>query len=238
MRRPHRNIEIFSMSVLDMFASALGAFIMVSVILFPYYKKDVSQELTETKKVLAEKSKELDTKLKQVREVEEKVRKQNQDVKQIRDTQANLNVCKQGLNQCQVEMGKNFLLVEIQWDKAINVDLHVTDPAGNEYYWRKTNRCLCDFPGEKARLSVDSFGSSRGGIEVWIAPDVKTGSYFVDYVIDRPTDEQVQVTGTVIDREGTHAIAPKALVRREPGQEARLRAAELRVAADGTLKIR
>jgi len=39
LRRPGREIEIFSMSVLDMFASALGAFIMVTIILFPYYNK-------------------------------------------------------------------------------------------------------------------------------------------------------------------------------------------------------
>lgn len=40
MRRPNRNIEIFSISVLDLFASALGAFVMIAVILFPYYIKD------------------------------------------------------------------------------------------------------------------------------------------------------------------------------------------------------
>ncbi|MDJ0948653.1 MAG: VWA domain-containing protein [Alphaproteobacteria bacterium] len=39
LKRPNRNIEIFSISALDLFASAMGAFILVAVILFPYYLK-------------------------------------------------------------------------------------------------------------------------------------------------------------------------------------------------------
>jgi hypothetical protein len=225
------------MSVLDMFASALGAFIMCSVILFPYFKKDVSQEVTAAKETLQARSKELDTKLKEVRQIDEQIRKQDQEVKQVRDLQAKLNVCKQGLNQCQVAVGKNFLLVEIQWEKEINVDLHVTDSGGNEYYWRKTNRCECEFPGKKARLSVDSFGSSRGGIEVWIEPEVKPGSYFVDYVIERPSTDDIKVVGSVIDRLGTRALEVKTLTRGS-GREIRVRAAELQIGADGDLNIR
>ncbi len=40
MKRPNRTLEIFSISALDLFASALGAFILVAVILFPYYLKN------------------------------------------------------------------------------------------------------------------------------------------------------------------------------------------------------
>ena len=54
MRRPNRNIEIFSMSVLDLFASALGGFIMIAVILFPYYLKN-----DEAKTALEQKTNEL-----------------------------------------------------------------------------------------------------------------------------------------------------------------------------------
>ncbi|MGE0153599.1 MAG: vWA domain-containing protein [Reyranellaceae bacterium] len=39
MRRPSRNIEIFSLSALDLFACALGAFIIVTILLFPFYQK-------------------------------------------------------------------------------------------------------------------------------------------------------------------------------------------------------
>lgn len=39
MRRSSRNIEIFSLSALDLFACALGAFIVISILLFPFYQK-------------------------------------------------------------------------------------------------------------------------------------------------------------------------------------------------------
>lgn len=39
MRRPSRNIEIFSLSAIDLFACALGAFIIVTILLFPFYQK-------------------------------------------------------------------------------------------------------------------------------------------------------------------------------------------------------
>ena len=37
MRTRSREINIFSMSALDLFASALGAFILIAVVLFPYF---------------------------------------------------------------------------------------------------------------------------------------------------------------------------------------------------------
>ncbi|MGB0992144.1 MAG: vWA domain-containing protein [Akkermansiaceae bacterium] len=40
MRRPSRQLNIFSISTLDLFASAMGAFVIIAVILFPYYLKN------------------------------------------------------------------------------------------------------------------------------------------------------------------------------------------------------
>jgi len=39
MKRPSREINIFSVSALDLFASAMGSFILIAVMLFPYYQK-------------------------------------------------------------------------------------------------------------------------------------------------------------------------------------------------------
>jgi len=50
MRSRRRNISIFSISALDLFAAALGAFILIVLVLFPYYKlggTDVSFEELE-----------------------------------------------------------------------------------------------------------------------------------------------------------------------------------------------
>lgn len=40
MNRPHRSIEIFTMSALDLFITAMGSFAILMMILFPYYKDD------------------------------------------------------------------------------------------------------------------------------------------------------------------------------------------------------
>lgn len=50
MRRRNRDINIFSMSALDLFASALGAFILIAVIALPYYLKTDHLLLAEARK--------------------------------------------------------------------------------------------------------------------------------------------------------------------------------------------
>jgi len=62
MRRPSRQLNIFSISALDLFASAMGAFVIIAVILFPYYMKNdeavakarvMSEQLKEAQKAAA-----------------------------------------------------------------------------------------------------------------------------------------------------------------------------------------
>ena len=42
--KPRRNIEALSISALDLFASALGVFVLIAILLFPYYLKQPSQQ--------------------------------------------------------------------------------------------------------------------------------------------------------------------------------------------------
>jgi hypothetical protein len=44
MQRPSRDVSVFSTSALDLFASSLGAFILLVMILFPYYERAGSAE--------------------------------------------------------------------------------------------------------------------------------------------------------------------------------------------------
>jgi len=45
LRRPRRSLEVLSISALDIFASSLGVFILVALLLFPYYLKQPSVEI-------------------------------------------------------------------------------------------------------------------------------------------------------------------------------------------------
>ena len=63
MKSRQRNISVFSISALDLFAAALGAFILIVLVLFPYYNKggtDVSfeelEELVERRREAASSS--------------------------------------------------------------------------------------------------------------------------------------------------------------------------------------
>lgn len=40
MKRPDRTLNVFSLSALDLFASAMGTFVVLAVLLFPYYLKN------------------------------------------------------------------------------------------------------------------------------------------------------------------------------------------------------
>lgn len=78
MRSRQRNISIFSISALDLFAAALGAFILIVLVLFPYYNKggtDVSfeelEELVERRREAASSSQ---TELSKIRAIRAEIR--------------------------------------------------------------------------------------------------------------------------------------------------------------------
>ena len=78
MRSRQRNSSVFSISALDLFAAALGAFILIVLVLFPYYNKggtDVSfeelEELVERRREAASSSQ---TELAKIRAIRAEIR--------------------------------------------------------------------------------------------------------------------------------------------------------------------
>src|SRR5689334_20517717 len=173
MRRPSRNIEIFSMSVLDMFASALGAFIMVTIILFPYYNK---KQLLDAER---DKAQSLDMQIRDgtdhLRVAEDESAIQVAEIAQTGCIQAEKRVCEQNVNDCKVTLAKKFLVVQIQWREHADINLIVIDPDGNRFSPQKPNRDGRDYPNSTGQLSVDM--KIGPGLEVWQAPATITGEY-------------------------------------------------------------
>src|SRR5437660_11548371 len=103
------------MSVLDLFAAALGAFIMVAVILFPNYLKQsqTTIKLQETQDTL------------------------RQCTVIATNVQKTINTKEQALAICEANLASTFLVVAIEWNSVGNydVDLHITDPEGHEFCW-------------------------------------------------------------------------------------------------------
>jgi hypothetical protein len=234
MRRPSRNIEIFSMSVLDMFASALGAFIMVAIILFPYYQKNkpikekLDAEIAELKRTQEDVDK--------TKAAAEKLEHQNDntkaEIRKVQLAQVELNQCKQGLAACNIERGATFLLVKVGWDDVADVDLHVTDPQGNEFFFLKSNRNGTTFPSSKGRLSTDT---ARGpGVEVWQIPTAQAGTYKIEYVVESDPGRPVRVTGIVFDKSGKKPLADKTV----GNGQLRVLAGTVEINADGRVVLR
>lgn len=78
MRSRQRTISVFSVSALDLFAAALGAFILIVLILFPYYQKggtDVSfeelEELVQKRRLAASTTQ---TEMAQIRAIQAEIR--------------------------------------------------------------------------------------------------------------------------------------------------------------------
>ncbi len=168
MHRRNREINIFSISALDLFASAMGAFILIAIILFPYYMKN-SDVATITPQIRQE--------LKQLRE--ENKRRQAETAAQqteMKRLQATAQQQEQAIKQLRKQLRGTFLVIVLRWEtNRHDVDLHVINPEGQEFFYEKHNRNGAQFPGVDAFLTVDS---RRGpGIEVWLDPLASAGRY-------------------------------------------------------------
>ena len=202
MRRPNRNIEIFSVSVLDLFASALGGFILIAVILFPSYL--AKEKLTPQIAALKTEVKVAEAQVKTVTEERDQTEQALAEAKQDASAaQAALTVAEETIDanhaviedldktitKLKLEAAQTFLLISIDWPDNLDVDLAVTDPEGHEYTFSKPNKdgalynsdpdpVTGEMPKTWSELSRDQqYGP---GVEIWQAPLAVPGSYEVD----------------------------------------------------------
>ena len=186
MKKPSREINIFSMSALDLFASAMGAFILITIILLPYFPNtgDSPERIEAIKAALSQCQKDL-----------KKTRQQLQQAQQERDA-------------CKTELSKTFVLVLMSWGKRDDIDLHVVDPANREYYYRKRS-----FSGSPAKFEEDN---TRGpGNEIWLHPKADPGEYRIYYkYFSRRSEGSVSIRGAVLHKGGRIPITTQTLGRK------------------------
>lgn len=162
MKKLRREINLFTLSALDLFASTMGTFILLTVILFPYYLKN--SEVVEQVSILRDR----------LSESQAELLENQQHLQQCRFEQTRINT---QLNQCQEELRQTFLAIVLKWETLNqDIDLHVVDTVGNEFYFERHNRSRLDF-ASLAELSVDT---TRGpGVEIWENPQARLGRYQV-----------------------------------------------------------
>ena len=239
------------MSALDLFASALGAFILISVVLFPYFPNtgDSQERVDEVKAQLAQANAQLEqtsAELEQTSAELEEVRAQlnpalAQELEAVRgqlgscrterrEVQAALDACQteqraaastdsalgacesrnrqvqQELQSCEQQLRKKFVLVVISWSTADDVDLHVIDPAGREYFFGRKFHS-----GSRAKLEEDN---TRGpGNEIWLHPAAEPGRYRIYYKYYNGSSGNIRVRGAVLTPRGRTEL-PRATLRR------------------------
>ena len=263
MKRRNREVSIFSMSALDLFASALGAFILLAIVMFPYFpntgtadQRDLDAALErlqaeetsneELQEVLREIREDLERRLEAVRaeaerqvaaaqaeaeaaqaeaeaaqreaeaardaaevaqreaseaqeeaaaaqqaaeaaqdaaeaaqreasEAQEEAAAAQRELSEAQEALAEGGDRERALEQAlERERRRKFLLVVISWSDDDDVDLHVVDPAGNEFYYAARSHA-----GSGARFEEDT--TDGPGNEVWLHPQVTPGEYRVYY---------------------------------------------------------
>ena len=138
MKSRNREINIFNLSMLDVISGAMGAFLIIMVILLPYYKKetiDYERELKQSRTSEEAARKAAQTAVSAQRSAEAAARKAEESA---RAAQADADQNRQRASAAVQQLAKTFLLVHVQWDtKYQDVDLHVVDPSGAEFSYER-----------------------------------------------------------------------------------------------------
>ncbi len=216
MKPRNREINIFNLSMMDVISGALGAFLIIVIILFPYYKKetiDYRKQNLELKQKLEEKEADL-------QKAEEALNKSESEKQQMQEA----------LTDCKEKLSQTFLVVLIKWKTTKqDIDLHVIDPSGAEFSFDKKT-----IPGRPGELSEDDL--SGPGNEIWEIRNAPPGNYRIYYnLYDRHgNSENPVIQGRVFFREGSKELPGVRLT----AVKVKKAVVTITVKADGDVEIR
>ncbi|MCE2542575.1 MAG: hypothetical protein J4F30_03915 [Acidobacteria bacterium] len=237
MRRRNREINIFSMSALDLFASALGAFILIAIVIFPYFP-NTGRATTVTPPPAEEIRARLEEVESQLAESQGRLANAGQDARELEEIRSRLaeseaRLAEAGEREARLgealaeERRRQFLLVTISWEESDDVDLHVVDPRGNEYYYASRQH-----GGSPAQFEEDTIHGP--GNEVWLHPLVDPGGYAVSYTHFSGSSDVVAVRGSVVHSHGREELPTINLLR----EDERRQVATVVVDGDGNVDVR
>jgi multidrug efflux pump subunit AcrA (membrane-fusion protein) len=229
MRSRHREITTLSLSMLDVIAGAMAAFLILMVILLPYYDKEavdqqaeidaqrqaVATAQAEAERLAQEAQGQIDTLRSTLTAMQTRVQQAERAAQQQQDRA-------DGLAR---QLARTFLVLYVRWDTHDDVDLHLTDPSGAEFYWNRHKT----IPGRPGELSEDNVIGP--GNEVWEIRDAPAGDYRVDVRLYTIRDQRkpVVVKGRVFHRDGSELFPEVQL----SSQGQRERIATIRVDDNG-----
>ncbi|SDX32831.1 hypothetical protein [Marinobacter mobilis] len=194
MRRKDRELNIFSMSALDLFASALGAFILITLILIPYYLKQGPQEEPVPLEC------------------------------PIPEPAPECPVCPPPtpIPECppptpaEVRIADNLLIMQMSWSQRADVDMHVKTPDG-EYNYQRVS-----IPGAPGRFTLDNRSggtAERPALEIWMAYNPTPGTYEICYNLYSTGQARLPVrVGGRLDKPHGPVVLPPTEIRQTDRQ--------------------
>ncbi|MCP4353249.1 MAG: hypothetical protein GY795_47970 [Desulfobacterales bacterium] len=241
MKRRNREFNIFNLSMLDVFASAMGAFLIIMVILLPYYNKDaqsMQEQIDRLRQQVAQQRQQLEQQQQRIQQLEQTVRQHEQTIREqqqtieqqkqtIREQQDKIEQLENQNQNLRERLENTFLIVVISWNNKDDIDLHVVDPAGHEFHYKQKS-----FPGVPGELSEDTIDGP--GVEVWEVSKAPPGEYKVYYNLYAKRDSSSSlVKGRVYFRDGRKFFKEKTLTQ----QKQKPLVATVTVKSDGQVSI-
>ncbi|MCP5050642.1 MAG: hypothetical protein GY940_25995 [bacterium] len=238
MKPRNRDINIFNLSMMDVISGALGAFLIIVIILLPYYKKDLvnenrqlkqdlqaektarqqaEQDLQQARQALEQaeqarqRAEQALRQAEQARQQAEQALRQSEEARQraeqalqeaeqaLRQAEQRVQEAQKALKECEDRAARTFIVILVKWKTLLqDVDLHVIDPGGNEFYFQKKT-----FPGRPGELSEDD--KVGPGMEVWEIRNAPPGRYRIYYNLfsRRGNGKNPVVSGRVFYRDGS-----------------------------------
>jgi hypothetical protein len=188
--------------------------------LFPYYLK--TSQCTEWLKKCQAQQTALEQQLQQSQE------QLKQCEKQLANTEEQVKTCEEKLRY-------TFLAIVMKWEtQNQDVDLHVVDMDGYEFYFERHNRNQEHFQGIMAELSVDTVNGP--GIEIWENPKVKKGVYkvYLNLYARHGNLQNPVVKSNLYYRDGSRKLPDTVLTQ----ERYKSLIATVEVKDDGTVEVR
>ena len=259
MNKRNREINVFNLSMLDVICGAMGSFLIIMMLLFIFYSptealKRCMRENTRLQGELDECHGQLHDCQQENARLEGELsdcQEQNNSLRgQLNDCQTENSRLRGQLGPCEQErdrlerenavlqqensrlrelLEKTYLIMVINWYTRDDVDLHVIDPVGHEFYFDQKT-----FSGVPGELTEDI--TVGPGVEMWELPDnAPAGQYKIYYNWYAKKDTTAPtVKGRLIYRDGRHIFREIQLT--EVGNK--LLVATVTVAADGSVSVR
>ena len=160
MKKKNREITVFSISALDLFCSAMGVFMILCFVLFPYYQKKEPVPPVPTK---PEPPKPEPPKPEPPKPEPPKI------------IPSLTIACYGELQLKETSSGQTDWCGATVYDIDLYVRATLKDGKTVDYSWRRRTH-----PGSTAMLMADSM---RGGTEAWTHPTVTPGNYHISYTL-------------------------------------------------------